>query len=295
MESISDVFYGYIQSNNYLYKVGFSLTVKSLLSILSFIIIDYFTNDLLLAMIFVTIMNIIMLVFYDYRNFNNLAMGKLKLDFSKTTSILKGTFSVFVFSFLQTYLLNEQKYVLTYFVENDMQTIFGILIMPATVLSMMCNYLIMPFINKFSYYYSTRDIKKFVKLSVIINSVLLLLGLIVVGVTYLIGIPVLNFIFKISLDNYKSLLIIILLSSVIYAISTVLSNLLTIMRHNTSQSVLYFIISVVGTVLSYFFIKNNGIYGATYSYLLNFALLLLFISVLFIYFIKEVKYEKRSK
>lgn len=289
IESISDVFYGLIQEKNYLYKVGLSITVKSIISISAFAVFDYFTKDVLLGMILVTIVNLIVLLFYDYRNFIKLSDSKLEFDFSKTKNMLITTFSVFIFSFLQTYLLNEQKYVLTYFADNDVQTIFGILIMPATVLSMVCNYLIFPFINKFSYFYSNNNIKEFRKLSRKINLVLSLFGLFATAVTYFIGIPILNFLFNIDINNYRGLLVIIVGASAIYAVSTVISNLLTIMRHNTSQSVLYLAISIFGTIVSYFLIANYGIYGATYSYLINFVLLLLIITIIYIFFIREVR------
>ena len=134
IESISDCFYGYIQKKGELYKVGISQTLKAIIGLIIFIILDLITNNIIFSIVSLIIINIILLVFYDYKNYKNLKGENLKFYTNNFSRIFKICFDVFTFSFLSIYLANCQKYIFTYFVSNEIQTIFGIIIMPATIL-----------------------------------------------------------------------------------------------------------------------------------------------------------------
>jgi O-antigen/teichoic acid export membrane protein len=168
------------------------------------------------------------------------------------------------------YIANCQKYILTYFVSNELQTIFGILIMPATMLSLVGNYLIMPFINKLVTYYNTQSYKLFNKMAKKICNVLIFMGIIILICCYFLGIPILNIVYSLNLNNYKIELMIIILSAVMMALSLILSNLLTILGENKKQTIIYLVTSIISTVTSIILIKKYLIIGAAYSYFISY-------------------------
>ncbi len=290
LDALSDTFYGYVQSKGYLYKVGISYSLKSIIGVVLFVFIDYYFKNLFLAIIFLVLINLIFLIFYDYKNYKKTSNNeRIRLVFSNNKLILKEAFPIFIFSFLNVYLANSQKYVLEYFVENDIQTIFGILIMPATVLSLVGNYLIMPFVNKFNELKKECNITGFYKLSYKILCILFLCGILGIIVCYYVGIPILNIIYSINLDSYKFLFIIIIFASILNAISMVISNLMTILNRNRVQLYIYILVSVVGTFLNVLFIRHMFISGAIYSYLVIYVLMVILYMVVFILSKKHIE------
>lgn len=281
-DAFSETFYGYLQDNNYLYKVGISYTLKSGVGIFLFILCDYITNNLLLSILLLDIVNILFIYFYDLINYRKISNNeKIKLDFSKFKIILKESFPIFIFTFLNMYLANAQKLTITYFVSDDIQTIFSILIMPATVLSLISGYLTMPFINKLKDDLKNTDYKSFYNLS--FKIVLLLIGcgvLCTLGI-YLIGVPILNIIYDIDLSNYQLLLAVVMIGATFNACVAAISSILVLKSKNFIQTIFFVIVSVVGTILNIILIKNNEINGAVYSYLIIYFILFLLYGLYF--------------
>ena len=288
LDAISDTFYGYVQEKNELYKVGISYTLKSVLSILLFFIIDYYTKNIYLSIVSMNMVNLLFLIFYDISNYKKLCSDKFKLDFSNTKLIFKESLPIFLFSFISSYLANAEKYVIVYFTTDEIQSIFAILIMPATVLSLVGCYLINPFINKLNELNKNKEYKKFNMLTVKILVALLLLGILGTLFCYLWGIPILNLIYKINLDKYRFELAIIIIASIMCAGSMILSNILTILNKNNLQFVFYFISAIVATASCYYFIKSNVISGSVYAYLLSYVVNFSFYIMYYIYIIKHI-------
>ncbi len=295
LDAISDTFYGYVQEKNELYKVGISYTLKSILSIILFFIIDYFTKNIYLSIVSMNIVNLSFLIFYDINNYKKLCSDKFKFDFSNIKLILKEALPIFLFSFISSYLANAEKYVIVYFTTDEIQSIFAILIMPATVLSLVGCYLINPFINKLNELNKNKKYKKFNMLTVKILIALLLLGILGTLFCYLWGIPILNLIYKINLDKYRFELAIIIIASIMCAGSMILSNILTILNKNNLQFVFYFISAIVATVSCYYFIKSNVISGSVYAYLLSYIVNFGCYIVYYTYIIKHIGGSNEKK
>ena len=288
VESISDCLYGVVQDRGELYKAGISLFIKGVSGLIIFLIVDYLSSNLYISIISLFVVNLLFFILYDINNIKKYKIDKYKFDISNFKLILIEAFPIFIFTFLSIYLANMQKYILTYYVSNNIQTIFGILIMPATMLSLVGNYLIMPFINKLNLELKNKNISKFYNISYKILFSLILFGILAVVVSYIIGIPVLNIIYNVKLNKYKILLIIIIISSVLNAISMIISNLMIILNENKIQLIIYFIIAILGTITSLILIKNKFIIGAVYSYLI------VYLGMCILYTIIFIKYKSRK-
>ena len=170
---------------------------------------------------------------------------------------------------------------MTYFVPNKMQTVFGILIMPATMILLVGNYIIMPFINNLTEKYKEKKYMDFDKLVNKICISVFLIGIMCVVIAYYIGIPVLNIIYNIELDRYKMLLIIVLIGALFNSIIMVLSNVLTILTINKKQTIVYFVMSIFVTVLTIILANKYKIKGLCYAYLITFVALFVIYYILY--------------
>ncbi len=268
IEAFSDIFYGIMQKNNYLYKAGQSLTLKAVLGLASFFIINYFTYDLVLALIILNIVNIVILLFFDIKFVENIKKGKFSEEVSTKQNvfdIFKKEFFVFANSFAGIYILNASKYAIDIYETESIQAIFGYIMMPATVMILFAQFILLPFLNKFKELYKENKIKEFDLLGTKIKCVVFLFGIFAVTIAYFIGPEFLSFIYGENLLDYRLYLMIIIATYILYAISYINLVILTTMRKTFIQFVVYVISMFVAFVASNLLVKNYGILGATAS------------------------------
>lgn len=145
LEAFSDVLYGVVQKNNNLYQVGISLTIKSVFALILFVVVDIVTRNIIYSILFAILAWILVIVLYDFKNVNYVSKFKLHFNISSLRDIFKNGFFVFIINFLSSYIVNAPKYALDGRASNELQAIFGIILMPATLISLGVQYFIQPF------------------------------------------------------------------------------------------------------------------------------------------------------
>lgn len=286
IEAFADCFHGFIQKKEQLYYVGKSLFFKALLSVILFSIVDLFTTNILVSIIPIIIVNFVGTMI-DVKKYLNLYGIKIKICLKKSIKIYKGSLSLFIFSFLIIFINNCQKYVAGYLLNDSLQNVLGIIIMPATMLTLCGQYLINPYLTKLSNLYKESKLKEFKKILFAIIGIFLLMGILILIVAYLLGIPVLNILYSTDLKDYKVSFLIIIVGAIFYSISSIISNCLTILRKNNEQLVLFIISSIISIVLSIILIGSKKIIGASYAYFITMFLHCLFSSLMINFYLKE--------
>lgn len=284
LEAFSETIYAIFQRKDSLYLTGISLTLKSLINLFIFFIIDLLTHNLVIAIIGMIITYGLIMIFYDYVNI------KKKIDIQKEykkeriITILKKGVGAFIISFLTLYLINSSKYVIDYLLVEKYQTIFGILLMPATVILLFTQFIIHPFLNLITDCVHDKKYDELKKIIFKFLGVMILFGIVVIIVAYFLGIPVLELIYGISLNNYKKGFMVIMIGGVLYGMSSILSSILVAMRHLNIQIIIYFVVAIAITVIEYFLINIYGVMGACYAYfIMTFIVLIMFLVATFIF------------
>ena len=292
LESFAEVLYGIEMEHKMLYKSGISMFLKGILSIIFFVIIDIFTNNLILAVYSIVLMNILFILLYDLNNCREYITSKI--DYKNVLIIFKVTFPIFIFSFLNNYLINSAKYTLDYFDTATIQNIFGIILMPGTVMGLCTGYILNPYLIKLKNHYLKKEYIKLKNILYKILKVIIGLGIFTLTVAFLIGIPLLNIVYNIELNAYKYQMLMIIAGSIFLAITMIFSNALTIMNKNRIQMYLYIINSIISFVISILLIKRFGILGASLTYtIIMFIQGIEFFGMFNFYYNKlEVKNEK---
>lgn len=289
IDAISDIFYGYFQSKDKLYLVGVSYTLKSILSILMFFIVDCITNNLIIASTSIFITNLLIFIFYDLKKFKN---DKIKINFKVNNFklIIKESFSIFLFTFLSVFLSNSQKYLLAFYADNSIQSIFAIIIMPATIISLISGYIVTPFVNKLKNLCSERKYKNVNKISISISGIIIALGLAGAIFCYYLGIDFLNIIYGEDLNEYRLDLFLVIIGSTFNAITAVYSCLLTIIKQNKRQIIFYLISSIFVVIycLVMFNRSNTYIHLSVMSYICSYGILMLCYTINYGIVIKKI-------
>ena len=266
LEAFSDVLYGIMQKNNLLNKVGKSMLSKALISLISFFIIDFFTKNLCFSCLMIVISNILIIIIYDIKNIYKITDLKQKVNMKNILKIFKTGFFVFAISFLGIYIMNAPKYAIDDYLNENIQAIFGIIIMPATVVGLFAQFIIHPYLNTIVDLYKKNDVNGMKKIIRNIIFAILILGLLCVIGAYLLGIPVLQIIYGIDLNTYKYNLVCILIASTLSVIASIYSSLLTTIRKTFIQFIIYCINAVIAICSSYLLTYKFEINGATIAY-----------------------------
>ena len=278
-DAFSDVIYGILQKNDKLEIVGKSLSIKSILSLFAFLVFDLIFKNIIIASLSVVLVYLIVLIVYDYRNAYKYINFETKINIKNVLNIFKNGFFVFAISFLGMYVVNAPKYSIDNFLENDILTIFGIIVMPATIMSLVAQFLIHPYLNEMLRLYEEKDENKFKKLVLKIILMIIVFGIFATIIGFLIGTQVLGFIYGIDLSTYKIQLAVIIISATLYTIGTVCSSVLTTFRDTFSQFIIYVIVTLIAYISSNLCTKYFEFDGAIFAYaLIMFAQSLLYLT-----------------
>ncbi len=268
LESIAEIYYGIMQKNGFLYKVGISLTLKAFLTVIIFLSVDYITKNILLAILSADFIWLILLI-YDIKNAHHFILKEETIDINNILKIFKNGFFSFALLFLFIYVSSISKYLLDGRVEEHLQTIYGIIIMPASVVSLFGQYLLNPYLTSLSNSLKKKDIKMFKKIINHIFTIIFIGSIIIILATFILGIPVLNIIYGIKLDAYLNNLIIIILGAILYTCGSYFYTSLVAIIKTFVQFILYVIIAIIGTIISLFAINIYGLIGACGSYFIT--------------------------
>lgn len=234
---------------------------------------------------------LLVLVFYEFRNIRKYQNSKIKYNFENIKIILRESFPLGISTLVSIYVINAVKYAIERFKNNEIQTYFNILYMPTFVLNMISLLLIKPFLKIFGEYWNNEQYADLKKIIIILCLTLVIFGALGELVCAFIGIPILNWLYKVDLSKYTVHLLVMVLSGLFYAISTIMFYALGAMRKQKITTIIYVFASVFAFVISYLLVdKKNTIMGATISNLCIMIFLFVGMTGAFIFnYIKKVK------
>lgn len=266
LEAFSDILYGVMQKNDILYKSGKSLSLKGFVGIAAFLVVDLITRDLRWACFAVIVVNLVILIVYDYFIVTRkLIDNKFKINKENVLSIFKSEFFVFVNSFAGIYILNAPKYAIDSFLTEDIQAIYGYIMMPATVMTLFTQFIVMPFLGKLKEMYENKQLKEIEQVTFKIKLIVIAFGAFAVLAAFLLGPEFLGLVYGLDLTAYRMNLCVIIGSYIFYAISYINLVTLTTIRHTFIQFVIYVASMVIAYIGSTVLVQNFGINGATFS------------------------------
>lgn len=268
LEAFSDILYGVMQKNDILYKSGQSLTIKGFVGIALFLIVDLITKDIRWACFAVILVNLFVLIVYDYLMITRKLIDHTsKVSKSNIVKILKSEFFVFVNSFAGIYILNAPKYAIDSYLTDDIQAIYGYIMMPATVMTLFTQFIVMPFLGKLKDMYERKELKAIDSVTFKIKLIVIAFGGFAVLAAFLVGPEFLGLIYGLDLTMYRMNLCVIIGSYIFYAISYINLVTLTTIRHTFVQFVIYVVSMIIAFIGSNVLVGllDLGINGATFS------------------------------
>lgn len=265
IDAFIDSIHAIAQREGNLQSAGKSIFVRTILLVLTFFIVDKWTNNIVVTCLAILILNILFCLFIDFSIIKHL-YKRTKYDKNKNWLLIKTGFAVFLYSFLSSYVLNATKYAINTYSVDEIQAIFGIIIMPASFLAMVSQYLVQPFLNSITNNIKENNIKKLYKTIFFISLFITMLGLIALLICYFIGIPILELFYGISLNDQLNNLLIILIGSIFHSLVILLSSVFIALRKTITQLILLIFTAIFAFFSSNYLTYHYGIQGSSYSY-----------------------------
>ncbi len=294
IENISETYQAEFQLNGRLDLGGKTIVYRNIAGIVVFLILDIITRNVVLSTMGLVLINIIIFTLYDLQHIKKFAKTNLKVDKKEVFKILKACLPLAISTLISMYVVNAVKYAIDASSNYATQAYFNILYMPTFVINMISIFIIKPFLKPFGEYWNGGEYKKFLKIILIIVGVLALATLCVEIGCYILGIPFLNLLYGVKLDEYKSHLLLLILSGLLYALANVFFNALGTMRKQKLTTVTYVLTAIFALLVPTRLVNSLGMTGAVISCVSIMGLLFIFMTVFFaIVYLKQVKASKK--
>ncbi|MCH5248877.1 MAG: oligosaccharide flippase family protein [Lachnospiraceae bacterium] len=268
VDSVEDVYHGLYQQKGRLDVAAKALTLRMLMTIAVFGISVIILRNLLLSVIIVTVITIIIfIIFTVWTSF--LWKGEtVTISKDNIGLLLKLCFPLFVGTFLAFYIGNAPKYAIDAVLSDELQACYGFIAMPVFVIELLNNFIFTPIVHKMSVLWNEQKLEKLMKRVygqiIIIGSITLIC---MIG-AYLVGIPVLSWLYNTDLSLYKTELMILLLGGGFLALCGFLCTMLTIIRFQKSIIWGYSITAVAAFWLFNWVVRMYGMLGAAMLFML---------------------------
>ena len=292
--SISDLFQGNLHLQGYLGLAGKSLACQVFIASVVFAATLFFTNKLWLAITLMTISVAVWIVLYDIPYNNNFNKAKFKFDKSKILSMYLCAFPLFLSSFLHQYIFNSPKYAIDEVLTDVEQSHYGYLVMPVFCINLLSLFVLRPQLVSMSKNWLYGKYKQFIKTTIFFYLWIMVVAFAVIIGGYLLGIPILEWLYKADLSGERLTFMILLAAGTLGAYCSITSTLITVMRKQKYCLIAYCITFFASLFLPKYFVSKFGLQGAAWSYLIEMAILFITMLAIFI-FTLTYSVKKRGK
>lgn len=299
VDSLADVFEGWFQQKERLDLAGRALFIRVIIAIVGGGICLVVMHDLLALSLMLLFIYVVGLLLYDIRYYNKLKVLEKQKENQKNKwlqGLLVAGTPLFVNAYLLMDIMNTPKIVIDAAImngglQNGSQTIFNILFMPASVLTLA--YIVFrPLLTKMAIEWTMGRIKNFLKIIGSIMCCLLGMSILIIGGSALLGIPVLSVLYAMDLTMYKKELLLIILGGCFCTFSYVLDNALVVIRRQYLLVCAYVVSWAYVKIFEHTFVGKWGIMGAAIVYTTS---MLLFLATTLLIFIICLKKEKNHE
>lgn len=280
-DALADVFEGDYQKHERLDLSGKSLTIRTLASVLVFVLVLLATKNTVTASAAMTVTAFLIICAINpgmRRCYGQKQAIAFKRD--KLRRLFSDCFFLAVGAFLCNYILNGVIFAVDTYA-SDCNYIFGALFMPTAVINLFSGMIFKPVLTTLTSYYDQHRYGLFLKLLGVLMGVVVGLTLVCIAGAWLLGIPVLNLIYAVDLEPYKTELLILIVGGGLNAAGILVYYGLVVMRQQKRIFGCYLLTFLITCILPFLLVKRMQIRGAAVAFVLVMLLqLLVFLALL---------------
>lgn len=289
VEAFADVFGGRFQQKDRIDITGKLFFIRVVSSTIIFIIIMLATHNLVAASIGMFIVSFLLFFINDYRYIFEADKKNIAVRFNKIPSLIKEVLPLFIGNFIMMYISNAPKYAINSTYGDNVQNIYNILFMPAFVINLFSLFVFRPMLVTMATNWSEGNKRA------LSNSIIKMYGIIAAATViamagaWLLGIPVLGFLYNVELAEYRNDLVLVMVSGGISALVTFSYYVITILRQQTWILAGYIAAFIYAIFTARIMVKQYAIRGAIFAYGSSVGIIAVIFIIVIIFTIKKRK------
>lgn len=249
-------------------------TIRIVISTVIIFVLIWFVNNLLLCFLIGIISSIGIDIFMIIKE-------KKYADFSVITTTKKRIYLLIgnvvplcLGAAFHNYIGNAPKYLVDYYLSDDMQAISGYIMMPMFVIAVLNSFLMQPTVKTLGDAWDNKGVKIIRKL--VIRHVVLIgfVSLVVMILGIIIGLPLLSWMYKVDLMNYRRVFFFVMIGGTLYTLSSYVIVILTTIREQNWIVVGCIISFAVYIIMGKRMVNSMELIGASYLYIISNLVLL---------------------
>lgn len=287
VEALAEVFEGRFQQKERLDLVGKAITYRIVITIISFFVVLQYTRDLVASCITLVLCYVLCFFVYNVRYYQRwgIESEKRKWGIREFKEMIIAGAPLFINAFLMMSITNTPKMVIDKYVEQDVigagiQTIFGVLFLPASFLSLA--YIVFrPLITKMAIVWQNGRRDMFLKILCKIIFGLFGIAIVLLLGTATLGCPILSFVYGVDLSAYRLELLIIVLGGCLYTFAIIIDNAMIVMRKQYLLIIAYVVSWLFVKIAADYMFKQWQLTGISALYLVGMGIFLAVTVILF--------------
>lgn len=291
VDAIEDVYLGLYQQKNRLDVASRIMALRIGITIIIFGVGLVVFNSLLLALITATASTVLLFLLFTRWTIGTFRAEEedKKADKKRLLLLLRRCFPLCAGSFLSFYIGNAPKYAIDAMLSDELQACYGFIAMPVFVIGLLNNFIFNPMLYHLSVLWNDRKVKQFALRTAAQMGIVAAITIVCIGGAYLLGVPVLSWLYNTDLAPYKMELLVLLLGGGFLGMSGLLNAVITIIRYQQSLMWGYAFVAVLAYMLSDRIVGDCGMMGAAALYTALMGILCLVFFLVFLYGIMKKK------
>lgn len=283
VDAVEDVYFGNFQQVGRLDVAGRLVTARVASSIVVFGVGVVLSGDLLAPLAIATVYTALFLVAalaYARRRYD-LPRGDRRIAPGSVADLLKTCFPLFLAAFLLFYIGNAPKYAIDACLGDVEQAYYGFIAMPVFIVGLLASFVYNPIITPMSRFWDEGRAGEFLRMFLVQVGVVIAITAVCDLGAYLIGLPVLGWLYNADLSPYLAELLVLVSGGGLYALTTLFTLGITIMRNQRQLVWGYVLVAMAAMVVSNPVASRWGIAGASWEYFVLMAALSLCFGIIF--------------
>lgn len=287
VDCLEEVFEGRYQQKGRLDRSGKLVTFRLLVSIGGMIAVLLVTRDLLTAVLWGVFLAAAASALIIWRYRKTAAFERTAFSFSGIAGLMRECFPVCAANFLSFYLINEPKYAIDAAMDETAQACYNFIAMPVFVIQLLNMFLYQPMLIRMTASWENGRRKEFLGYFGRICGALALISAPILLAAWILGIPVLSWLYATDLSALRTELLLIMTGGIFLAFNGFYCAVLTIMRKQREIPLTYLAGAVLSLAATPAMVRKNGIIGAVLSFVLVMAAVTVLLTALFAFALRN--------
>ena len=287
VDCLEEVFEGRYQQKGRLDRSGKLVTFRLLVSIGGMIAVLLVTRDLLTAVWWGVFLAVAASALIIWRYRETAAFERTAFSFSGIAGLMRECFPVCAANFLSFYLINEPKYAIDAAMDETAQACYNFIAMPVFVIQLLNMFLYQPMLIRMTASWENGRRKEFLGYFGRICGALALISAPILLAAWILGIPVLSWLYATDLSALRTELLLIMTGGIFLAFNGFYCAVFTIMRKQREIPLTYLAGAVLSLAATPAMVRENGIIGAVLSFVLVMAAVTVLLTALFAFALRN--------